>query len=264
MAALSDLEYSPESEAEESPDSDGRRVNSAIQFPYGDLNDAVEVAKTMYANAGSSGGTWEQIASWLGYASANNGAFRNKIATARIFGVTETKSGGAILTVLGVHLADATRERAARVTAFLNVPLYRVIYEEHRGMTLPPDVGLEQEMAVLGVSPKQKERARQIFQRSADQAGFFAYGRNKLVMPVMEVLNARSPLAYPHEELLRTADAAQSHNGSHGATSGQSQHPLIAGLMHSLPEPGKPWAKEKRQQWLTTAEHVLALIYPEE
>jgi len=35
----------------------------------------------------------------------------------------------------------------------------------------------------LGVSEKQKGRARQVFERSAEQAGVFEHGKNKLVMP---------------------------------------------------------------------------------
>ncbi len=237
---------------EEPLESDGRRSASGIQFPYGDLNDAVEVSRAMYLNAGGSGGTWEQLASWLGYSATTSGAFRTKVATARIFGLTETKSGGATLTSLGLRIVDPSKERAARATAFLNVPLYRKIYDNHLGMTLPPDPGLEQEMVALGVSPKQKVRARQIFQRSADQAGFFGLGRNKLVRPHTDL-----PEPAPAPAALPTADSP--HNGT---VSGL--HPLIVGLLHTLPEPGAAWPADKRQHWLNTADHVFGLLYPEE
>jgi hypothetical protein len=38
-------------------------------------------------------------------------------------------------------------------------------------------------MVALGVAEKTKDRARQLFERSAEHAGFFAHGRNRLVMP---------------------------------------------------------------------------------
>ena len=41
---------------------------------------------------------------------------------------------------------------------------------------MPPAAALEREMVELGVSPKQKDKARQVFERSAEQAGFFATG----------------------------------------------------------------------------------------
>jgi hypothetical protein len=38
-------------------------------------------------------------------------------------------------------------------------------------------------MAGLGVAQKQTERARQVFQRSAEVAGFFEMDRSRLIMP---------------------------------------------------------------------------------
>ncbi len=46
-----------------------------------------------------------------------------------------------------------------------------------------PDSALEAEMETLGVAPKQKAKARQGFQRSAEQAKRFGRGRDRLVLP---------------------------------------------------------------------------------
>jgi hypothetical protein len=238
-------------EPDDAVDDENKRSASSIQFPYGDLNDAVELARAMYTNAGAAGGSWDQLASWLGYGGVSSGAFRTKAATARVFGLTERKSGGAILTTLGLRIVDPTRERAARATAFLNVPLYRAIYDRHLGMTLPPDGGLEHEMVGLGVSPKQKVRARQIFQRSADQAGFFGLGRNKLVMPRTE-----------YDGPVESAQILAAQEG--GSSSLPPYHPLVAGLLRTLPEPGTVWPKDKRQHWLNTFDHIFGLLYRDE
>ena len=40
-------------------------------------------------------------------------------------------------------------------------------------------------MANLGVSSKQTSRARQAFERSANDAGFFQHGMDRLVMPII-------------------------------------------------------------------------------
>jgi hypothetical protein len=48
---------------------------------------------------------------------------------------------------------------------------------------LPPAAALSRDIVALGVSEKQKDRARLIFERSADQAGFFEHGKQRLVMP---------------------------------------------------------------------------------
>lgn len=40
-------------------------------------------------------------------------------------------------------------------------------------------------------------------------------------------------------------------------------HPLIAGLVRELPEPGMAMAETRHQDWLDCAAHILALLYPE-
>jgi hypothetical protein len=81
------------------------------------------------------------------------------------------------LTELGKKLCDSQQEKAAKVDAFLAVPLYNAIYEAFKNVTLPPADALETEIAKLGVAPKQKGKARQAFQRSATSAGFSGLGR---------------------------------------------------------------------------------------
>jgi hypothetical protein len=58
---------------------------SKIGFPYGDLDDAIEVVKPIY-NRGGSSATFDQLVDWMGHDNVNSGTFRVKIATARIFG----------------------------------------------------------------------------------------------------------------------------------------------------------------------------------
>ena len=47
---------------------------------------------------------------------------------------------------------------------------------------MPPAAALSRDMVTLGVSEKQKDRARLVFERSAEQAGFFEQGNQRLVM----------------------------------------------------------------------------------
>ena len=80
---------------------------------------------------------------------------------------------------------DPQKGAAAKVEAFLTVPLYRAIYDRYAGSLLPNNIGLEKEMTELGVAAKQADKARQAFQRSAAEAGFFRQGSNKLVKPAV-------------------------------------------------------------------------------
>jgi|SRR5580692_5707985 hypothetical protein len=80
-------------------------------------------------------------------------------------------------------IVDPSREREAKVKAFLAVPLYGKLYEHYRGKVLQPTQALTRELVLLGVAQKQADRARQTFERSASAAGFFGMGRDKLIMP---------------------------------------------------------------------------------
>jgi hypothetical protein len=71
---------------------------------------------------------------------------------------------------------------------------------------------MERELVGLGVSDKVKDRARQTFERSAEQAGFFAHGRNRLVMPG---IGARQPDAPPAPDAGEATPEAKK-NGAEG------------------------------------------------
>jgi hypothetical protein len=79
---------------------------------------------------------------------------------------------------------DPQKLKDGKVRAFYAVPLYKSIYERFDGRPLPPAAALERVIVELGVSQKQATTARQVFQRSAKQAGFFEHGINRLVEPV--------------------------------------------------------------------------------
>src|SRR5260370_12590711 len=160
-----------------------RGPKSTIAFPFGDLGMAIGVARTIWTNSGRHQCAIHQLSSWLGHDSLSSGAFRLKFTTARIFGLIEVNGDQVILTKLGRDILDPNLERQARTESFLQVPLFKELYEKHKGYTLPSDIGLEREIEGLGVTPNPKDKTRQAFQRSALQAGFFEQGRNKLVLP---------------------------------------------------------------------------------
>lgn len=225
------------------------RERSTIEFPYGDLNDAIEVARAIHLNAGTSC-TPDQLAGYMGQM-VSSGAFRLKISAARVFGLVETERGGVTLTTLGRQIVDQGQEREARSTAFLNVPLYRAIYEKFKGHMLPPRAALEREMASLGVSAKQTDRARQAFERSADQAAFFAHGADRLVIPSGLSRPETAPLEGPQ-------GLRKSGNGSEDEP---PLHPFIKGLLETLPVPQSEWSITDRAKWLETAASIFGLIY---
>ena len=57
------------------------------------------------------------------------------------------------------------------------------MYDQYKGNALPPAPAIERQMEQLGVSPKQKERARQTFMKSAQYAGFIDSATGRFVKP---------------------------------------------------------------------------------
>ena len=113
------------------------------------------------------------LAVWMGQ-TVDGGTFRTRVGAARMFGLVETSAGRVTVTQLGRDVLDKSGvERAARVTAFLNVELFQALYDQNKGHPLPPLPAIERQIEGLGVSPKQKERARQTFNKSAIYAGFY-------------------------------------------------------------------------------------------
>jgi hypothetical protein len=242
--SLDERQNSAESDAVE------RRDRSTIVFPYDDLNDATMVARAVHEYGGQC--TTDQIAPRLGYSGVDNGSFRSRLSTARHFGLVTTSKDAVALTNLGREIVDPTTEARARAAAFLRVPLYDRVYADHRGYTLPPAAGLELKFVEYGVAPKQKERARQAFQRSAEQAGYFQQGRDRLVAPALPNVGQQPP-APP-------VDPAKD-KGRGGGNGGDTMHPFIRGLVETLPQPGTPWSDAERDEWLTAAKSIFALIY---
>jgi hypothetical protein len=238
------------------------RERSTIQFPYNDLDDAADLAKAIYNNAGGHC-TLDQLAGYLKQP-ITSGTFRLRVSNASTFGMTENERGEVRLTDLGRRIADAAQEAAARVEAFLNVPLYGRIYDNYKGYTLPGAGALEKFMRDVGVSPKQTGKARNAFTRSAKQAGFFAHGEDRLVRPA-----DRGPGTMPIEPTKsENEDRKESDkvggNGGGGGGDRPDIDPIIDGLLVRLPKPGEVWPEAKRKLWLQLLEGSFKLIYKDE
>src|ERR1700683_119146 len=159
-----------------------KRFRSDIEFPYADLKSAVELANTIHTKAGSSCDV-DELAAWMGK-TATGGTFRTYLGAARLFGLIETGQGRSILTKLGRETFDGSgNEQAARVKAFLNVQLFQALYDQFKAHALPPPPAIERQIEQLGVSPKQKGRARQTFMSSATYAGFIDQTSGRFVKP---------------------------------------------------------------------------------
>lgn len=208
------------------------RGRSTIEFTYFDLASAVEVAHAVKKMGGTSAADWTSVAVKLSMA-GDGGGFRQRVMTAKSFNVVDYARGSIMLTELGSRIVDEQYERAAKVEAFLKVPLYRALFDKLIGQPLPPPAAVERMAEQLGVAPKQKDKARQVFMRSAKQAGFFEISSERLAMP--PGATSGSP-----QRAARSEDSDTSANVARSGGGGDGQEP--GRLRFEVPIPGKPSA----------------------
>jgi hypothetical protein len=225
-----------------------QRVRSEIEFPYSDLETAVALARSLHSNAVSPCEDGE-LAAWMNM-SESGGTYRARRSAARMFGLVDAASPGRLsLTTLGRRIVDD--DRAARVEAFLKPALFAALYEQYRGQTLPPPPTIERHIERLGVPPKQKVRARQVFQGSAHYAGFVDASSGRF----------RKPGIGPTPEVASSKEATKGRDGGGGDDGTPPRHPLIEGMFQSLPANGQPWTLDEAADWLHAAAYNLRFAY---
>ena len=243
------------------------RGRSTIEWPYFSLDESFKLARATYEMGGSC--QLDQLAGQLGQ-SASGGTFRLKVQAARIFGLLVVTNGNVSLGDLGSRMMEPETERAARAEAFLRVPLYKALYDNFQGKTLPGNQGLEGAMVNLGVVSDQKDKARQTFQRSARDAGFFTFGPTKLVYPVLNQERNSKPQTLSAPPEVSTPAPAEPNPGwtatpfGGGGGSGSGLNPFIQGLLQKLPPEDSDWPLEGRRKWLQSAISIFDLIYQRE
>lgn len=178
---------------------DDKRQRSEYAAPRNTLADSVLVAKLIHERSGGAS-TLEELASYLNYSGTNNGAFKARIYAARQFGLVEKSGDKFVITqlaqsILMPHYNWMPRE--ALVQAFLNIELFKRVYEAYKGKQLPPDFGLKNALKTqFGVAPNHVERTLYVLINSADTAGFFstrAGARTHLIIPTINKGSASLP-----------------------------------------------------------------------
>ena len=230
----------------------GSRSRSTIEFPYVHLEESVTIAAAVQELGGRSC-EWSQVAAKTGQ-SPRGGAFRVKMLSARTFGLLIYKGQHVELTELGVRAIDPESETSARVDAFLNVPLFAQAFEKFRDYPLPPAAAIQHQMELMGVAPKQTDKARQVFVRSARYAGFFELAADRLVKPSIPTRRDSSN---------NDSDEERPTVGASTSTEPEvlPHHPFVEGLLRELPDPATEWKVERRVMWLRTAANIFNMIY---
>lgn len=248
-----------ESMQDEQSGAAGKRQRSSIAFPYMDLSEAVAIAMAIHNNVGTSICSTAQLAPWVKQSPTSSG-FRNRLTAARLFGLVDTNNPDAIqLTELGRIVVDAKREREGRARAFLSVPLFSALHDKFKGGVVPPAAALEKELVALGVADTLKETARRVMERSAEQAGFYEAGRDRLVMP-----GFIAPPAAGEQERKTDDRTGGGGGGDGGGEKGLVLDPLLVALLKKIPSTAEGWPASKRVRWFRTFAMNVSQIYDTE
>lgn len=246
--------------AESQPANDAKtdegRSRSTIEFPYFDMASALEVAQAV-KQVGGTGCDTKQLATKLNM-TADGGGFRARLATAQIFALMENERGHVELTELGLRAVDPQYERAARVESFMAVPLYKALFDKLNGQTLPPPAAVERMCEQLGVAPKQKDKARQAFMRSAKTAGLFELSQDRLTLPP-NLKGVAAPAPAPAEDTTRKGGGSGG-----GGDVGLDLDPLLIALLQKIPPQGSEWPRDRRLRWFRTFAMNVSEVYDAE
>ena len=231
------------------------RGRSAIKFPYSNLQEALDLVEVLAERAGIACER-AQLAAWLGL-SETGGSFRSRYNAAVQFKLISTIGEGRVkVTELGLEAIskDSRRELRARVIAFKNVELFSRLYELRKGHPLPTNQALENMIKECGVTPKQAERARQTFMKSAITARFIEQEGGRLIEPGINSTEVEEHYVPPQDNEDDSVDESQS---------SLDLDPIIKGLLEKLPPPGQEWSEDQRKLWLGLLENTFRLIYKE-
>lgn len=255
-----------------------RRVSGPNRYPNFDLESCLAFARAV-KDLGGNACTAEQIGGILGYKNVRAGGFISRVAATRQFGLIATVEGRYRTTQLAETIfypITPEQKRQALSEAFLNVPLYRAIYEEYKGVRLPEALGLDNLLRTKFQIPggDRTALARRVLLDSADQAGFFTatHGqRTNLIDPVMGMASS-APTASPWPQPAFGDGDGGGGGGGGSGTRGVARTPIsqselsnvpaeLYGLLTALPDPGDAWPK--REQWERLWKSTMAYVYGE-
>jgi hypothetical protein len=230
------------------------RTVAKYRWPRYDLDQSAQVADRLYERGGGVAND-DALAAYLGYKSANNGAYLARVSSARLFGLLDGRasemrpSARAHQILKPDYPATATR---ARLEAFLSVPLYAAFLEEYEGKPLPEKEGMLNALESRFFVPKdQVGEALAGLLDSARQAGMFLVADDRMIRPPLGA-GPTPPLA-PERETARRREQ----EGDHPPT---DRGKLIDGLLDLLPS-GDTWEEPLLADWLAMLKMALHVRY---
>ncbi|CUJ56263.1 hypothetical protein HMPREF3069_09860 [Achromobacter xylosoxidans] len=253
------------------------KQRSGVSFPYFSLDKSIDVPRVIHDKAGGRCGRG-QLAGLLNYKGIKNGGFLTRISAAKMFGLIEESGDSITLTdrarkiLSPVFPAEAQQ---AKLDAFMSVELYRKVFENFDGHTLPSADGLSNLfLTQYKIVPNQVGTALRNLMDSAESAGLFQVGgKSKLILPIIRAQTAAIAIDPPAQE-----DSSQvgdqdpmERTNSYGTRARPSidaeldgVHPALSGLLQTLPPVGSTLGPKRRAALIDAFRHTINFIYPED
>jgi hypothetical protein len=242
------------------------------RYPVYDLNSCIALAKKVKDDGGNDC-TPEQLGALMGYKNTNGGGFATRVSNAKMFGLIETVQGRYRITQRAETILYPTMESERQqmlVDAFLSVPLYRRVYEMHKGQRLPEALGMQNLLHRQFDIPTGDRliQALRVLMDSGDQAGFFRSTQGRRTNLVLPIITPGTATTLEVEQLPKNGGGG---NGGGGGIRGGdgggsvSRGKLLDGMWEMLP-PGEAWTEPELQTWLKMLTMALRVRYrvPEE
>ena len=226
---------------EDEQDLQPEEAKPRMHFPSYALGSALRLAEAVYQQHGTEC-TLPQLAASVDR-SPKASSFRQQVAAARTFGFFQRRARTVELTDLGQAVNDPDRRVDALVEGFLNVGLFRELYERYEGNILPPSAGLEGVLQEMGVAAEAAPRVRRVFSRSATDAGLFAAGSKRLIRP------STSTRPAAQAEAGATAGDAPAPETAASPLALGPVDPVLGALVQKLADKGNFKDDKQRKQW---------------
>ena len=115
------------------------------RYPKYDLDQSIDVARRIAERGAGATVSSHELAAMLGYSGTNSGAYLNRVAAARIFGLIDGQSDAISVTDRTERIIHAVYPESAEracIEAFRDVPLYSAFLDAFRGRELPDTTGM--------------------------------------------------------------------------------------------------------------------------
>jgi hypothetical protein len=249
-------------EAQPDPKAGKPKSKGGMSVPYFNLSSSIEVAKVIHAKAGGRV-TREQLAAHLKYKSKDNGAFMSRVTAAKMFGLIEQEGDQLHITSRGRDIAaPITTEglESAKVAAFLEVNLFRAIYEELGGAAMPEEAGMRHLIERYGVITARVAPSVRILRESAEEAGFFKSAAGRMVLP--SIGTGKRDTQARRDDAPSDPQRFGGGGGNGGGNFGDID-PAIIGLLKRLPPGGTPLPAARRKQLIEAFTATINYLYSE-